>query len=138
MPMKMGTLTSQNDKIFFYDINFDASPGKEADFPYKSDSSAWDLTQVEMLLMEYQQLKKENLHLRRQIEESHACQDAKTNVLREIPVKQAKKEIRKYFNDHHGSVLYPSDIADALNLSYLLVDDLIRELEDEGEIKRAR
>lgn len=55
--------------------------------------------------------------------------------LREIPREQAKEEIRKFFQDHHGEAIYPSDILEALHLDYDLVYEICEELEKEGKIK---
>ena len=55
--------------------------------------------------------------------------------LRDIPREQAKREIRQYFNDHHGEDLYASDVGDALSLDVFLADDLMTELVEDGEIK---
>jgi hypothetical protein len=55
--------------------------------------------------------------------------------LREIPREQAKAEIRKFFQDHHGESVYPSDILDSLHLDYDLVCEICEELEKEGKIK---
>ena len=53
---------------------------------------------------------------------------------RAISDDDARKEIKGYFEELHGETIYPSDIADALNLEYEMVVRLIQELCDAGEI----
>ena len=56
---------------------------------------------------------------------------------RKVTKPAAKKEIKKYFEEHHGKALYPSDVSEALNLSYELVSDIMDALEEGGEIALA-
>ncbi len=49
---------------------------------------------------------------------------------------QVKKEIRAHFAQHDGQVIYPSDIAEDLNLDYDSVLAAINELEKEGKIAK--
>jgi hypothetical protein len=41
------------------------------------------------------------------------------------------------FEEHHGEILYPSDVAEELSLDYDLVVKLLTELQDEGKIAYA-
>lgn len=50
---------------------------------------------------------------------------------------QVKKEIRAHFAQHDGQVIYPSDIAEDLNLDYDSVLAVINELEKEGKVSKA-
>ncbi len=50
---------------------------------------------------------------------------------------QVKKEIRAHFAQHDGQVIYPSDIAEDLNLDYDSVLAAINELEKEGKVSKA-
>ena len=54
--------------------------------------------------------------------------------LRELPDGDAKSEIKNYFESHHRTVLYPSDVAEALRLDYEQVTTLLEQLEKEGAI----
>jgi hypothetical protein len=47
-------------------------------------------------------------------------------------------DIKQYFEKHHGEILYPSDVAKALNLPYDLVERLFNELELSGKIREVR
>jgi Arc/MetJ-type ribon-helix-helix transcriptional regulator len=53
--------------------------------------------------------------------------------IRNIPKKQAKKEIKKYMEVH--DIAYVSQIAERLELDLDLVFDLVNELEKEEEIE---
>ena len=56
---------------------------------------------------------------------------------RKVSKTQAKREIRAHFAQHDGQVVYPSDIAEDLNLDYDLVSVAINELEKEGRVSKA-
>ena len=56
---------------------------------------------------------------------------------RKISKRDATKEIKEYFDDHRRKAFYPSDVAEALNLDYSLVEDIINALVHSGEIKFA-
>ena len=45
-----------------------------------------------------------------------------------------KTKIHDYFKSHHGEVLYPSDVAEALDLDYEQVKKAIEALERDGAI----
>jgi len=50
---------------------------------------------------------------------------------------EIKVEIKKYFIERDGEILYPSDIAHALNIQYEVATRLICEMEENGQIRRA-
>lgn len=56
---------------------------------------------------------------------------------RKASMTQVKKEIRAHFAQHDGQVIYPSDIAEDLNLDYDSVLAAINELEKEGKVSKA-
>ncbi len=58
-------------------------------------------------------------------------------ALRKISKAQAVGEIRAYFAQHDGQVVYPSDIAEDLTLDYDLVLVGINELEKEKRVAKA-
>jgi hypothetical protein len=130
-----------------WDYMFDASAGKEfADIKYDAGRIPWDVFDIYLLLIEYRAVKEENQVLRtenqrmqKELQAAQACQSDPEPVteLRDIPRKKAKTEIARFFKQHHGEVIYPSDVAEALSLNYLLVEEIIKELIDDGEIKRA-
>ena len=55
---------------------------------------------------------------------------------RKLSKAQAKNEIRAYFAQRDGQVVYPSDIAEALNLDFDLVSAAVHELEKEGKVAK--
>lgn len=80
-------------------------------------------------------LKAENTALKEKVAAMKTNSAEKMLQLREIPRDQAKEEIRKFFQDHHGESIYPSDILQALHLDYDLIYEICEELEKEGKIK---
>jgi hypothetical protein len=56
---------------------------------------------------------------------------------RKVRLSSAKHEIKKYFEERHGKVLYPSDVAIALRLELGIVERAILSLEKEAKIARA-
>jgi len=87
------------------------------------------------LKMENAELKAENTALKEKVASMQANSAGELLEIREIPREQAKKEIKAYFEAHHGQNIYPSDLMDALRLDYNLVWELCNELEKEEKIK---
>lgn len=56
-------------------------------------------------------------------------------TIREFSRKEAKKEIRQYFKDHHGENIDPSDIFENLGIDIELAIELCDELEREGRVR---
>ena len=54
--------------------------------------------------------------------------------LRDISLKQAKMEIKGFFEKRHGEVLDAGHIMDALKIDYDLIDKALKELAYEGKI----
>lgn len=57
--------------------------------------------------------------------------------VREVSPEDARKEIQQYFEAYGGDVIYPSDVAEALNLDYLMVNEIMEEFFNDGKIRRA-
>jgi hypothetical protein len=89
---------------------------------------------IDTLYNEIIRLRRENQQLREQVA-AMKTNNAEILEIREVSKKQAKKEIRKFFKDHHGEQIYPSDIMEALAIDYDLVYEICEELEKSGEIK---
>ena len=53
-----------------------------------------------------------------------------------MPREEAKTAIQAYFDAHHGEKIYPSDIWETLNINYILIQELIEELEGEGKVRQ--
>jgi hypothetical protein len=62
-------------------------------------------------------------------------EESVTIALRDIPRDQAKNEIKEYFEAHHGENLYSHNITEALCIDLEMVDDVLGEMEKEGQIK---
>jgi hypothetical protein len=130
------------ERFHWLDANYDGSPGKG--FAAKPSGTP-DVVDLGFLQESYLRLKEENTNLKREnkmlreeIEASRNQADPPGDIhLRDIPHEQAKKEIADFFSERQGKVIYTSDVAAELNLSYLLVEEVIGELEDEGEITRS-
>ncbi len=56
-------------------------------------------------------------------------------VIRDITYRQAKKEIIKYFSDHHGENINAADIQESLHIDISLALEICDELERERKIK---
>ena len=55
--------------------------------------------------------------------------------IRDIPYDQAKDEIAKYFKEHDGENIDPTDIEENLGIEFDMVFAICEELEAEGKIK---
>ena len=55
---------------------------------------------------------------------------------RSLPDGEAKVRIKGYFEDRHGTTVYPSDVADDLRIEYDRAVRLIEELETDGQVAR--
>lgn len=55
---------------------------------------------------------------------------------RRITKSEAKREVAAYFQAHQDETIFPSDIADELNIDYDVVVDAIRQLERAGTIAK--
>ena len=83
-------------------------------------------------------LRQEVVNLQKEIEKIKDSLEISENQVREISNTRAKNEIKEFFEGRHGEVLYPDEIAEALNLEIEQVIRLCRELEVEdkiGEVK---
>ena len=54
--------------------------------------------------------------------------------IRDVSDATAKKEVSTFFGQHHGEILYPSDVAEVLRLDYDQVKKAIEALNKEGKI----
>jgi hypothetical protein len=149
MKAKAQIESETTETTFWIHADFDGSTGRRiAYYPVFEDAGRipWDPYDVGMLRVQYDKVKEEKDRLQKEVETlqqqlkaAQACQSDPEPVieLRDVSRKKAKAEIAKFFKKRHGEVIYASDVADELNLSYLLVEEIVKELEDEGKIKRA-
>jgi hypothetical protein len=67
---------------------------------------------------------------------AHSRRSAKDIPERGISDAVAKEEIKAYFEQRHGETVYPSDVAEDLDLDYDRTIRLIGELESDGRVAR--
>ena len=58
-----------------------------------------------------------------------------TNEIRRVDDEQARREIKELFDTKHGETIFPSEVAEELQLDYDTVTRLLSDLENEGQIK---
>jgi len=75
--------------------------------------------------------------LEREVAELRSIAGLSNSVPREVSDRQAIKEIKAYFEEHHGESLYPDDVAEALGLPIMQCVRLCRKLAEEGELAEA-
>jgi len=90
--------------------------------------TTFKLTDIDILRSEVSKLEKE-------LDEIKRANKPHLIVLREISREDAKKEILGLLDNLKGEQIYPSDIADKLSIDFLMVMDILDELEKEEEIE---
>lgn len=70
-------------------------------------------------------------------EEYASTESENVIIVREIPYEEAKKIVEEYLAKKEGEILYPSEIAEALQLPYDQVHEIVLELIEEGKVKIA-
>jgi hypothetical protein len=90
-----------------------------------------DETAVQMMLAYQQRIE----NLERQVGELRKLIIADEPAT--LPLDAAKVIVKKYFADHDGEVIYASDVADALNLRYDIIEEAISALEAEGKVAKS-
>ena len=75
--------------------------------------------------------------LERQMAELFEARAESEPQVRKIPKAQGRREVEAYFKEHQDKIIYPSDVADALGLSYDFVAVVIEGLEEQGRITKA-
>ena len=138
--------TNSSATAVFWPSDFDGSSGKEFAGIFDAPPCLWDEDHINLFLGEYRNLKQDNqalkmenqrLHQELQVVHTNQANAESVPEVRDVSRSKAKKEVAKFFVDYDGEVIYPSDVGEALNLSYLLVNEIIGELESEGKIRRA-
>ena len=138
--MRKSDLKQIEEVNLWFFIEYDGSSGEE--FASESVRARWTATHVDMLVAKYQELKEENEILRmknqklnQELETARAQSDSEALIeARDLPRDEAKKEIAQFFDENRGEVIYPSDVAEALNLSYFLVEEIIEDYLSELKI----
>jgi hypothetical protein len=61
-------------------------------------------------------------------------------AVKEIPLEKTKALVESYLKKHFKKEkqVYPSDVADALDLDYVVVRQVFDELESEGKLRESR
>jgi len=135
---------SKVNRVWWVPTGYDSPTGKDLAGEYSGAKT--DIVDYDFLSASYSDLKEENASLR--MENQTLKKELETTQVpgsdpesavdcRDVSYEQAKKEVDSFFSDHSGETIYPSDVADVLNLSYLLVEEIIEELKDEGKIRRS-
>lgn len=69
-----------------------------------------------------------------EISQERELEDSKVIIIEEMTKEQAKEKIVDFF-DNYKEVIYPSEISEKLNISYELVWDILKELDEEDIIR---
>ena len=102
-----------------------------------SPGSADSLEMIHAVVEQNRQRDRERIEsLEREVAELRAAVGLDRPAPRKVSKTQTKKEIRAYFAQHDGQVVYPSDIVEDLNLDYDLVLVAINDLEKEGKVAK--
>ncbi len=103
-----------------------------------SPGAADSLEMIHAVVEQNRQRDRERIEsLEREVAELRVAVGLDHPTPRKVSKTQTKKEIRAYFAQHDGQVVYPSDIAENLTLDYDLVLVAINELEKEGKVTKA-
>ena len=94
--------------------------------------------------MQQQALEEENRSYRQRIEtlerqmaELFEARAESEPQVRKISKARGRREVEAYFKEHQDKIIYPSDVADALGLSFDFVAVVIEDLEEQGRITKA-
>lgn len=108
-------------------------------FPVEETFTSIVQDQLSELLREQEELKSMVGQLTAQVSalRSELIKATAESEVRSLPDVEARREIKEYFTTNHGLDIFPSDVAEALNLDYETVTRLLGELENDGEIARS-
>ncbi len=114
---------------------FQGTPTLRAFF---SPGTADSLEMIHAMVEQNRQRDRERIGaLEREVAELREVVGLDRSEPRKLSKAQAKKEIRSYFAQHDGQIVYPSDICEDLNLDYDQVLVAINELEKENKVSKA-
>ncbi len=103
-----------------------------------SPGAADSLETIHAVVEQNRQRDRERIEaLERKVAELEAATGLDRPAPRKVSKAQAKKEVHAHFAQNDAQVVYPSDIAEDMNLDYDLVLVAINELEKEGKIIKA-
>jgi len=141
---KMGTRQMGLTMVGLREDALSSTPARISRIPTGADSSS-EITIHEVLEVakdvfysDIDAIKSELDNLRKEVErlKAQACAtDDDEIVIRDIPYKQAKDEIKAFFKDHHGESIDPTDIEERLGIDFDMAVQACEELVAEGEIK---
>jgi len=90
--------------------------------------------QLSELINEIKELKEMIGQLSKRVES--LCSERNNGLeIRNVSYGQAKKEIVRYFKEHHGEHLTAADLEETLGIDFLLCDQICEELTKEGKIE---
>ncbi len=105
---------------------------------FKRSAGAESLEMIHAVVEQNRQRDRQRIEsLEREVAELRKAVGLDRPAPRKISRTQAKKEIGAYFAQRDGQVVYPSDVAEDLNLDYDLVLTEINELEKESKVSKA-
>ena len=89
---------------------------------------------VGALLKAYQAITDEINELKTEIAQLKNAIEPEPPQIREISDAKAKSEVRAFFKEHDGEVIYPDDVAEALNIDLMQAVRVCEALTKEGKI----
>lgn len=95
-----------------------------------------DVDHLGMLFEAHQALADEINELKKEIAQLKIAIEPEPPQIREISDAKAKSEVRAFFNEHDGEVIYPDDVAEVLNIDLMQAVRVCDALAKEGKIAR--
>ena len=136
----IGVYSDTNDKNPFMNWGFAISsesgyiPVKENE-SFKSSHRPDPVLIYDKRIADLQKEVKELREMLTRIGQSLSMNETEIVNLRDIPYKQAKKEVKDYFEAHHGETIYSYNLVEDLKIDFDIVDKILGELEKEKQIK---
>ncbi len=93
-----------------------------------------DVDHLGTLLDPYQAITDEINELKKEVAQLKSAIEPEPPQIREISDAKAKSEVRAFFNEHDGEVIYPDDVAEVLNIDLMQAVRVCDALAKEGKI----
>lgn len=95
-----------------------------------------DVDHLGMLFRAHQAITAEMNELKREIAQLKNAIEPEPLQIREISDAKAKSEVRAFFNEHDGELIYPDDVAEVLNIDLMQAVRVCDALAKEGKIEQ--